>query len=159
VKICLILGALLGHQSSAQTFSPLIGAELYFDKAVTIVLPLEESFEYGFLVDSGSVEFNGREISEGSLHYIPEGSTEVSISASSKSRIMMLGGEPFEEEIVMWWNFIGRSHEDIVEMREAWESHSNRFAPFVDHLGERIPAPGMPNIRLTSRSNSSRNHS
>ena len=33
---------------------------------------------------------------------------------------MLLGGEPFEEEIVMWWNFIGRSHEEIVEQREAW---------------------------------------
>ena len=34
----------------------------------------------------------------------------------------MLGGEPFAEEIVMWWNFVGRSHQEIVEFRTAWES-------------------------------------
>ena len=38
------------------------------------------------------------------------------------ARVLVLGGEPFGEEVVMWWNFIGRSHEDVVAAREAWEA-------------------------------------
>ena len=154
VKIRLIMGELLGHQSQAKTFTPLVGAELFFKDASTVDFSLENDFEYGFLVDTGSVAINGQEVAEGSLHYIPCGSEVVSISASKNSRIMLLGGEPFEEAIVMWWNFIGRTHDEIVEMRDAWENGLPRFAHFEDKLDARIPAPEMPNIRLTPRSNS-----
>ena len=58
---------------------------------------------------------------------------------------MLLGGEPFEEEIVMWWNFIGRSHEEIVEQREAWNGDGLDFAPRAVRGGRglrRRPAAG-----------------
>ena len=69
---------------------------------------------------------------------------------------MLLGGEPFEEEIVMWWNFIGRSHEEIVEQREAWNGDGQDFRPerfgvVADFAGDRLLAPPMPNIRLRAR--------
>ena len=41
--------------------------------------------------------------------------------------MLVLGGEPFGEEVVMWWNFIGRSHDDVVAAREAWEAGPERF--------------------------------
>ena len=154
MTVRLIMGELLGHQSSAKTFTPLVGAELLFRDKSKVELSLNKDFEYGFLIDSGSVEINGELIAEGNLHYIPPGSEVASISAPINSRLMLLGGEPFEEPIVMWWNFIGRSHDEIVEMRDAWESGSQRFANFKDQLDGRIPAPEMPNIRLTPRSNS-----
>ena len=67
--------------------------------------------------------------------------------------MVLLGGVPFGEEIVMWWNFIGRTHEEIEEMRLDWESQSSRFAQFEDQIHGRIPAPAMPNLRLTPRGN------
>ena len=35
---------------------------------------------------------------------------------------------PLEEDILMWWNFIGRSHEEIVEFRREWQSEIAAFA-------------------------------
>ena len=72
---------------------------------------------------------------------------------------MLLGGEPFEEEIVMWWNFIGRSHEEIVEQREAWNGDGPAFEPprfgvVADFDGDRLLAPPMPNTRLKARGRS-----
>jgi len=71
------------------------------------------------------------------------------------ARLMLLGGEPFGEQIVMWWNFVGRSHEEIVEFREAWESGSDRFGRVEGYDGQpqRIPAPTMPNVRIRPRIN------
>ncbi|MEH1059416.1 pirin-like C-terminal cupin domain-containing protein [Micromonospora sp. CPCC 206171] len=51
------------------------------------------------------------------------------VSARSRpARTILLGGTPFEEEIVMWWNFIGRTHADIVRARADWEVSSDRSA-------------------------------
>ena len=73
--------------------------------------------------------------------------------------VMLLGGEPFEEEIVMWWNFIGRSHEEIVEQREAWNGDGPAFEPprfgvVREFDGDRLLAPPMPNTRLKARGRS-----
>ena len=50
-------------------------------------------------------------------------------SAPDGALIFLLGGEPFEDDIVMWWNFVGRSHEEIVEAREAWEAACGALRP------------------------------
>ena len=77
--------------------------------------------------------------------------TRVEVTSASGATLFLLGGEPFEDDIVMWWNFVGRSHEEIVEAREAWEAASARFGQVVDHGDERIPAPPLPAVRLTRR--------
>ena len=77
--------------------------------------------------------------------------------------MVVLGGEPFAEEVVMWWNFIGRSHDEVVAAREEWEASGvpgasvGRFGSVQGYVGEvsRIPAPGLPGVRLRSRGNRS----
>ena len=77
-----------------------------------------------------------------------------------------LGGRPFGEEIVMWWNFVGRDHDEIVQAREDWmaqitdnngilqdssEIYDGRFGIVEgDHLPP-IPAPALPNAKLKPR--------
>ncbi|MEU6218654.1 hypothetical protein ABZ845_14205 [Streptomyces sp. NPDC047022] len=41
----------------------------------------------------------------------------------------------------MWWNFIGRGHEDIVWAREEWQNASDRFGTVEGY-------PGGPPARL-----------
>ena len=64
--------------------------------------------------------------------------------ATGGALLFLLGGEPFEDDIVMWWNFVGRSHEEIVDARDAWEAGGARFGHVVDHGDERVPAPPLP---------------
>jgi redox-sensitive bicupin YhaK (pirin superfamily) len=149
--IRVFVGEILGHRSPAKVFSELVGAEINIESDVIFSLPLQNSFEYGFLVDSGDVLINGTPVPEGSMRYLPTSIDSVSIETKSPTRILLLGGIPFREEIIMWWNFIGRTHEEIIEMRHDWQEGSARFPRFVDASGERIPAPAMPNIRLTPR--------
>ena len=63
----------------------------------------------------------------------------------------MLGGEPFAEEIVMWWNFIGRSHDEVVGYREAWATRDPRFPPVVDRDEKVMEAPPLPSVTLKPR--------
>jgi hypothetical protein len=64
---------------------------------------------------------------------------------------MLLGGEPFPDELVMWWNFVGRSHEEIAAARADWEN-GDRFGHIPGHGNERVPAPELPGVRLRPRS-------
>jgi hypothetical protein len=70
--------------------------------------------------------------------------------------LLVLGGAPFAEKIVMWWNFIGRDHDEVVAYREAWQrlietGHDARFSLPSADLMPPIPAPGLPNARMMRR--------
>ena len=76
-------------------------------------------------------------------------------SGDGPARVILLGGPPFGEELLMWWNFVGRSHADIAAYREAWDAGSDRFGAVSGYRGRvpRLPAPPMPNGTLRPRRN------
>lgn len=155
IRVRLFVGEFLGHTSSAKIFSPLIGAEIDLPSGTTTEIPTERTFEYGVLIVSGEANVNGNPVRLGQLHYIPAGKESLTITTQTNAKVILLGGEPFKEKIVMWWNFIGRSHDEIVQMREDWQNQSPRFPAFQDRIGGRIPAPGLPNVKLNPRGNQS----
>lgn len=147
------IGEMLGYKSPAKTYSPLVGAELDMPADTHVQLPTEPEFEYGILVVEGEVRVNEKVVVAGQLHYIPQSKHQVFLGSKQGAKLVFLGGRPFKEKIVMWWNFIGRSHEEIVKMREEWQSQSQKFPVFEDRIGGRIPAPNLPNLRLSPRGN------
>jgi len=153
VGVRLFIGEFLGERSAAKVFSPLLGAEIDLPADSATSIPVQASFEYGILVVAGEITVNGHVVGLGQLHYIPTGKERLHLTSRSGAKIILLGGEPFIEKIVMWWNFIGRTHDEILQFRQEWENQSERFPPFVDQIGGRIPAPALPNLRLTPRTN------
>jgi redox-sensitive bicupin YhaK (pirin superfamily) len=157
-----LVGSLAGETSPAPTYTPLVGAELRLEPGARATVPLDTSFEYGVLVAQGSIEVEGVEVERNGMSYLGLGRTELTFQATADEGAvaLLLGGEPFDEEIVMWWNFIGRSHEEIVEQREAWNGDGIDFRPprfgVVEEFdGDRLLAPPMPNSRLRPRGRSS----
>lgn len=146
-----VLGDLDGTASPATVFTPILGAQLELDAGAEATVPLRKEFEHALLVIDGEFAAAGTRVAPGPLLHLGTGRGELHLSSPTGGRVFLLGGAPFEEDLVMWWNFIGRSHEDIVEAREAWESHDARFGPVEGHGGERIPAPPIPPLRLTPR--------
>ena len=122
---------------------------------------VDSAFEHGFLVDSGSITVNGEPVVSGELAFVAVGASTASIGSADGARMLVLGGPPFGESIVMWWNFIGRSHEEIIEFRERWQaeidpSHQARdtdmFGLATDDPRPPLPAPMLPNARIKHRS-------
>ncbi|MFE7108083.1 pirin family protein [Streptomyces sp. NPDC057575] len=139
----LILGELDGTTSPGTTYTPIIGADVALAAGAEARLPLDPDFEYAVLSMSGQAEVDGVPVPPGSMLYLGCGRTELPLRADSDAGLMLLGGEPFEEEIVMWWNFIGRSHEEIEEARLAW-AEGSRFGEVKGYDGDRLPAPELP---------------
>lgn len=151
------LGSLAGSTSPVPTHTPLLGAELVLDAGATVTLAVPPGFEHGVLVDAGEVSVAGCPVRAGELGYLPTGAERLVLlnAGSGAARMILLGGAPFEEEIVMWWNFVGRSHEEIVAFREAWQAGSDQFGEVVGYSGpvRRLPAPVLPGVRIKPRGN------
>ncbi|MFF9838709.1 pirin family protein [Streptomyces sp. NPDC013740] len=157
-EVRVFLGTLAGDTSPVRTFTPLLGAEILIDPGATVVLDVDPDFEHGLLVDDGAVRFEHTPLDRAELGYAAPGRTSLTLANASAhpARTVLIGGTPFDEEIVMWWNFIGRSHQDIVEAREDWERASDRFGSVEGYPGARLPAPALPNAVITPRKNPAR---
>jgi hypothetical protein len=155
------MGELSDAKSPGAAFSPIVGADITLTGAGEEVLALEPDFEYGVLVMDGAVEVDpstssghGVRVGVGSFLYLGTGRAALRFGPvdGRPARMMLLGGAPFDEKIVMWWNFVARSTEEIVEAREQWASLDQRFGgphPVAGyHDGPVIPAPPMPAGRL-----------
>ncbi|KAA6215080.1 pirin family protein [Streptomyces albofaciens JCM 4342] len=150
--ISVFLGTLAGVTSPVPAFTPLLGAEIVLAPRATVTLAVDPAFEHGLLVDQGPVRLAGTLLRPAELGYACPGRDTLTLTNESdtSARTALLGGTPFEEEIVMWWNFIGRSHADIAEAREAWMA-GDRFGEVSGYDGDRLPAPGLPTVALKPR--------
>jgi hypothetical protein len=145
------VGEFNGVSAITKTYSPLVGVEIYFDQSGEQNFELISEFEYGLLAVFGEIVVQGKQVPQGSMLYLKPGDVNLSLASTALSRAVLIGGQPFTEPIIMWWNFIGRSHQEILQMRTDWEDEADRFGSFNDRIGGRIPAPQMPNLKLTPR--------
>jgi len=159
-SVNVFLGRLLGHHSTASAFTPIVGAQFELPAHTTIRVPVEATFEHGILVDTGSVTLDGTVIPAANIGYRAPGAAHLTISTGeAPARMLLLGGEPFGEAIVMWWNFVGRSHEEIVESRTTWMTEviegaepGGRFGQLASTGRRALPAPELPRGQLRPRS-------
>ncbi|MFE7132107.1 pirin family protein [Streptomyces sp. NPDC057638] len=146
----LILGSLDGTTSPGTTYTPIVGADLSLTQGADLRLPLDPDFEYAVLSMSGEAHVDGVPVLPGSMLYLGCGRTDLSLRAESDAGLMLLGGEPFEEELVMWWNFIARSNEEIVQARSDWMDGA-RFGEVTGYDGGPLAAPELPPGQLKKR--------
>ena len=139
------LGSLLDVDSPVATPTDLLGAELLLDADAETVLDVPAGHEHAVLLDDGDVTVDGRSLEPAEVGYLSPGRDRITLRSSTGARLLVLGGEPLGEPIVMWWNFVGRSHDDIVAAREWW------MAEIAGGQTDALPAPAMPGGRLRPR--------
>lgn len=150
-RATVMVGELSDVLSPAGIHSPLVGADFTTRDGGLVTWEVLPAHEHAVLVLKGSVSIDGVTIDPGPLAYLGVGRRHLSLEAEPGTRWILLGGEPFAEELLMWWNFVGRSHEEIVQARLDWEAGHPRFGSVAGHGTERIPAPPLPRVRLSPR--------
>jgi hypothetical protein len=153
------MGAVGDAVSPATTYSPLVGAELRLEPSARADVPLRADFEHAVLALTDGVAVAGKAIPSGAMLYLAPGRTSLDVVAGdAEAEAMLLGGEPFEEELVMWWNFVGRTHDDIADARKAWQverelppADRTRFGYVDGHDDFTLPAPDLPGVELKAR--------
>ncbi len=150
-RAIVLVGGLADAESPARTYSPMVGAELTLSAAGTATVPLQPEFEHALLAVDGPLRVDGSDLTHRQMRYLAPGRRSVDLRTSRDTTVLLIGGEPFTDPLVMWWNFIGRSHDDIVKARQEWEEAGDRFGHVDGHDGQVIPAPPLPRVRLTPR--------
>ena len=153
------VGTLAEASSPVSAFTGLVGAQLDLPAGGVVELAVDETFEHGLIVDSGTPRLQGIEVPTDRLGVVPAGSSVLRVDAGDTPlRALLIGGEPLAESIVMWWNFVGRSHDEIVAFREQWQREviegqdaAGRFGAVVGYPGSALAAPQLPNVRLQPR--------
>ncbi|ODA73665.1 Quercetin 2,3-dioxygenase [Streptomyces sp. AVP053U2] len=146
----LVLGSLDGATSPGTAYTPIVGADLSLSDGADVRLPLERDFEYAVLAMSGEVHVDGVPVLPGSMLYLGCGRDALPLRAESDASVMLLGGEPFEEELIMFWNWIGRTQEEIEQARRDW-TEGTRFGEVKGYDGAPLPAPELPPVPLKPR--------
>lgn len=165
-RLLVYVGSLAGSVSPVETRTPpLLAAEIALDAGARLELELDPASEHGVLLDAGDLALDGDPVPEDHLVYLPLGRGRVVLEAGLHPvRALLIGGEPLGEQIVMWWNFVGRSHEEVVSYRAAWqaeigaepapaadEAATPRFGPYPEGQPAPLPAPALPTVQLRPR--------
>jgi quercetin 2,3-dioxygenase len=144
-RVQVFSGTLGGAASAAQHFSELIGADLLVHARERLTIPLHETYEHAVLILTGTCTLDDQPLEERLLYYLGRRRTELTIASAAGARVLLLGGPPFPETILMWWNFVARTPDEIRDARADWESH-RRFGEVPAYRGPRLAAPEL--IRL-----------
>jgi redox-sensitive bicupin YhaK (pirin superfamily) len=143
VTITVLLGEALGERSPGRIFSSLVGLDLAAEGDAEASVPLLPAFEYGALVLEGSALIEGNALAIGAFLYLGCGRTALRVRTAAAARVLLIGGAPFGEEVLLWWNFVARRKAEIEAARADWEG-SDRFGEVRGYPGPRLAAPPLP---------------
>jgi len=119
-----------------------MGVELTVGRGTTVV-PLRGAYEHALVVLEGRVRVDGRAVEPGVLGYLGAGRAECALVTDAPARALLLGGLPFPEPVLMWWNFVGRTRDELSEARRQWSSDDGRFGTVRSSLA-RIEVGPVP---------------
>lgn len=144
-----LIGAFTDATSPARRDTDHFGVELRLRPGAT-TLPVEPGHEHALVVLDGQVriegtaQVTGATVVPGKLAYLQPGCDEVTFSVDEDTIAMFIGGTPFEAKVSMWWNFVGRDHDEITAAQQDWNGHDDdRFGDVASSL-DRIAAPEVP---------------
>ena len=163
--------------SPATTYTPLVGAQVDLEPGAEVRLDVDPSHEHALLVDTGEVTFEGSAVPPSNLGYVAPGRAGLVVraGAGAPARAILIGGLPFAEDVIMWWNFMGRTHEEVVRARDDWMAQvaeldpstgsgrhgestayadgaaGRRFGQVLGYRSGPLRAPALPDLRLKPR--------
>ena len=144
-QLTLLAGTYGKATAPTRLFSPLLGLDVASDGATALKLELDPDFEYGLLPLCGDLTLAGEHFHTDEFAYLGQGRRELPLALNARTRVLLLGGRPFEQPIVMWWNFVGHSKAAIAAAQREWESgDGSRFGRVKHDEGGRLLAPPLP---------------
>ncbi|MGD9902169.1 MAG: pirin family protein [Vicinamibacterales bacterium] len=126
-------------------FSPIVGADLQVHAAHTLSVPLDPTFEHAVLVLQGDASLDGEPLAADTMHYLGCARSEAEVASAAGARVLLVGGPPFPETILMWWNFVARTPEELSQARADWEARQ-RFGEVTAYRGARLEAPPLTRV-------------
>jgi redox-sensitive bicupin YhaK (pirin superfamily) len=149
-SVHVFMGELDGARSAGRTFSPIVGAELRLGAHGTLRVPLDPGWEHALVMIEGETRLDGVSLAPGALHYLGTHRSGLELESREAARAILVGGTPFGESIVIWWNFVARTAEEVRQARDDWQA-GRRFGEVAAYRGKRLEAPELVGRPRASR--------
>lgn len=140
----LMAGSYESHTAPTQLHSPLLGLEVLTTDAASVQLALQADFEYGLLALTGGFTVGSQNFGQDELAYLAPGRTALDVQLQPGTRLFVVGGTPFTDQVTIWWNFLGQDLRTIRGYRDQWEAGDPRFGQVKEGEHRRLPAPQLP---------------
>ncbi len=140
----LLIGRYADHEAPTLSYSLLLGMDLVWSSAAAQRVTLDPAFEYGILPLEGALRIDGERIETDELAYLGISRAETEIETLGTGRALLIGGAPLEEEITIWWNFVGHSRTAIEQAQRDWNARDARFGDVTNAQGRRLEPPPIP---------------
>lgn len=142
-RFTVIQGELEDQRSPARAFSPMVGAELAVEPGARLRVRLEPGWEHALVPLKATARLEGQKLAPETLYYLGCGRREIVVEGGDQAAVLLLiGGAPFGETILMWWNFVARRPEEMAAARQDWEA-GRRFGEVSAYAGDRMSAPPL----------------
>lgn len=154
-RVTVLAGDALGLHSPVVLFSPLVGIDFTAEAAALARVALQPQYEHALLCLSGAARVDDQLIEPGTLHYASPGRSRAELRCDAAAQLLLIGGTPFDEELLIWWNFVARNQGEIEQAAADWNA-GRRFGAVPGTTLPRVPAPATAGLRLKPRSNPTR---
>jgi quercetin 2,3-dioxygenase len=154
-RATVLAGAAFDRRSPVMLQSQLVGVDLVADGAARTRLDLRSDFEHAMLCLRGSARLDGQAIAPGALHHCPPGRAQLELACDAPAQLLLIGCTPFDEPLLIWWNFVARTQAEIEQAAADW-SAGRRFGEVPGTRLPRVPAPDASGLKLRARSDAPR---
>jgi redox-sensitive bicupin YhaK (pirin superfamily) len=146
-SVRVLAGSAFGQTSPAEVYSPLVGLDLAAAGPARISVPLSAAFEHAALVLSGAAGIEDQELTPDTLLYLGSARERLAIRCEAAARIMLVGGVPFGEDILLWWNFVARDAQEMEQAARDWNT-GQRFGAVHGSPSPPLSAPEVTGLHL-----------
>ncbi|WP_151714025.1 pirin family protein [Acinetobacter bereziniae] len=151
VEFTVLVGEFMDTVSPVQVHTELLGIDFFAKEQTKTRIPLNPKFEYGFMALEGDAIVNGHDLNSDNMVVLEPGISQIEVELPKGSRLLLIGGEPFESPILLWWNLVGRTQEELKTATEQWINQDARFGTIPDYDGPRLEAPAFPDKMRPSK--------
>lgn len=144
-ELTLLAGQHARRQAPTLMHSPAIALDIHAPAGAELKLPLSAEFEHGVLPLTGQVRIDSKAqaFTPKEFAWLAPGPQIVTLHLAADTRLILVGGTPWQQNVIMWWNFVGHSREAVKQAQTDWEAGSPRFGT-VPHARRRLAAPKLP---------------
>lgn len=133
----LIAGELFGKKSPVPVYSKLYMLELKCEQDAVLDFSGILFGESGLYILEGQVENQGHSYAEKQI-LITKDAELCSFVMKAGTTVYIFGGEPFQEERFIYWNFVATDKQKIEEAKQRWMNHEFAEVPGDDGY---VPLP------------------
>lgn len=147
VVVTVLAGRHAGLAAPGQFDSPIVGLDVRAAAGAATELELAPDFEHAVLPLEGGARIDGTDLRPAEMLHLAPGRASVAVSFPGRGHVLVIGGAPFREPVLMWWNFVGRHPDELREAGAQWNAGHERFGRVRGYAGPPLTAPDPAGVR------------